>query len=195
MTADNTDPRDEAWLRGLAGAPVDEVHAADAAHAADVAAGRRLRAGLDRVPAVEAPADGWADVLRRADQGVPAVLAPRAAANGAAGRWAGGVAAALLLGLGGYWWPGEDAQWRGDGAGTADAHWLSASPQADARSLAAELRAWGAEVAESTPAPQTVWLDIRCAAPCDARVGARLAELETALAPDGRLRLEVSDAR
>lgn len=191
MTADNTDPRDEAWLRGLAGAPTDEAHAADAA------AGRRLRASLDRVPAVEVPADGWADVLRRADQGLPAALAPRPAANGNAGRWAGGIAAALLLslGAGGLWWSDAEPQWRGAAPHAADAHWLSASPQADARGLAAELRGWGAEVAESAAAPQTVWLDIRCAAPCDARVGARLAELETALAPDGRLRLKVSDAR
>jgi len=191
MTADNTDPRDEAWLRGLAGAPADEAYAADAA------AGRRLRASLDRVPAVEAPADGWADVLRRADQGVPAALPPREAANGHARRWAGGLAAALLLGvgMGGLWRPAEDTQWRGAGEGATDAHWLSASPHADARSLAAALRGWGATVTESTSAPQTVWLDIRCPAPCDARVGARLAELETALAPDGRLRLKVSDAR
>lgn len=191
MTADNTDPRDEAWLRGLAGAAADE------AHPADHAAGRRLRAGLDRVPGVEPPADGWADVLRRADQGVPAVLPPRRAANAGAGRWAAGIAAVLLLGLGlgGPWRPGDDVQWRGAADGASTAHWLSASPQADARGLAVELRGWGAEVTESVQTPQTVWLDIRCAAPCDARVGARLAELETALAPDGRLRLKVSDAR
>lgn len=189
MTADNKDSRDEAWLRGLSGGP------ADAAHPADAAEGRRLRAGLDRVPPVKAPADGWAEVLRRADQGVPASLPPRPAANGHAGRWAAGMAAALLLGVGGLWWPADEPQWRGAGQDAAAAHWLSASPQADARSLAVALRGWGAEVAESQPAPQTVWLDIRCPAPCDARVGARLAELETALAPDGRLRLKVSDAR
>lgn len=188
MTAEQGDRRDEDWLRGLAGAP------ADAAPSTDFEQGRRLRAGLDRVPEADAPTDGWADVLQRAGQGRPVVVEPAPGRRAANTRWAYGLAASVLLavGLGGVWWPADEPQWRGTTAGTAAAQWLSADPAADAQRLAAELRGWGAAVAESSGTGHERWLDIRCAAPCDPRVAARLAELETALAPDGRLRLRVA---
>jgi hypothetical protein len=187
MSADQPPGHDEDWLRGLGGAPADEPGSAAFAE------GRRLRAGLDRVPQVDASRADWADVLRRAGQGSPAQLSKPEAAN--AGRWrrAAGLAAVLVLAVGLVWQqrPDPEPQWRGEGSIPGEARWLSAAPIADAAALASELRSWGAEVRDE-PAPQgQVLLSIRCPANCDVRVAARLAELETALAPDGSLRLHV----
>lgn len=192
MSAEHGDPRDDAWLRGLSGAP------ADGAPSADFAAGRRLRAGLDGVPEVALPPAGWAEVVARADQAQQATAAPRPARNDAHWTRAGAAAAVLVLVVG-VWQlrsPPADVQWRGESGAVAPvAQWVSADAPADAARLAADLQAWGARVERHDGAEASVVLDIRCPAPCDARVAQRLAELETALDPSGQLRLQVRQGR
>ncbi len=183
MTVDASDPQDQEWLRGVSGTPPGGPASSDFEQ------GRRLRAGLDRLPEFAAPPEGWADVERRA------CMRPVAAANDV--RWRGGAVAAslvLAMGLAWYWLPSDQPQWRGAGEGMAQ--WRSTSPQADAERLAAQLRGWGAQV-ELRAAPEAGgwFLDIQCATPCDVRVAARLAELETALPPAGGQRLLVLPQR
>lgn len=187
MTADSADKASQDWLKGLAGAPPEgEV-------TPDHEQGQRLRAGLDRLPEFAPPENGWAEVSRQAALPERIAARPGRAANSPLWRWSAVAATVLLtIGLGAQLMPTTEPQWRGDAdAGPAQARWISAAPEADALALAAELRGWGAEVGvDAGPAGEQA-LDIRCLAPCDDRVAVRLAELETALAPDGRLRLRV----
>ncbi|MFH7041557.1 hypothetical protein ABT392_04470 [Paucibacter sp. JuS9] len=179
MAVESSDQQGQDWLHGVAGAPAggQETEA--------FAEGRRLRAGLDRLPEFDAPAEGWADVEQRAR------ARPARAANDARWRWGAAAASlALAVGLALHWQPAPDPQWRGADGG--EAQWRSTTPQADAQRLAAQLRGWGAQVDMQAATEAGGWsLDIQCASPCDGRVVARLAELETALPPKGGLRLLV----
>lgn len=203
----------EAWLDGLAGRAGEGE-----AHAQGRLLRQAFDEQAPQVPQVGAASGGldWADVQARAGLHLSAAESPPAAQAPAANagqlltvkpgqrRWAGwGLLASLMLG-GVLVWPmlqtglptEAGGQWRGPAGAEAEARalWLiasSESPEAAARGLAEQLRTWGARVDQRAISEAELELRIHCTAPCDPRISARLADLETALDGQGLLLLRV----
>ena len=205
----------EAWLDGLAGRAGEGE-----AHAQGRLLRQAFDEQAPQVPQVGAASGGldWADVQARAGlhlsaaESLQAVQAPAANAGQlltvkpGRPRWAGwGLLASLMLGGVLVWpmlqpgLPTEAAgQWRGPAGSEAEAQahalWLiasSESPEAAARVLSEQLRAWGARVDLRAISEAELELRIHCTAPCDPRISARLADMETALDGQGLLLLRV----
>lgn len=184
MSADK-DTQD--WLDGLAG----KAGEGSPAHRQ----GERLRRGLERVPEPTTAPD-WADVRARAGLASPVSVHAPAVDAANAPRWrlaglAASVGVATLLGWQLWPAPAPEDGWRGT-AGASTPVWRTADPAAASAALAQELGSYGATVIREATSGGWV-LGIHCQAPCDARVGARLTALETALDADGRVVLRVLD--
>ncbi len=210
----NSEPREredaDAWLDGLAGRAGSDAHAG-------AAEGQQLRRALLSAGEQTRPGPSWSEIERLADaQGMATQLqqapaqparvadappnAPRAAASAANdNQWRAPLrlAAAVVLGAVAMllWepWrtPASDTTLRGINAPSDAARWQVADPAAAAASLAAELRALGAQVMVQTEADGALLLQVNAPAAAQAAVNQRLVVLETALDAQGQLRLRV----
>ncbi len=172
----------EAYLKGLSGHPVAQP---DDAQTMTQAEGTTLRQALLEEGTAPVHEPNWQDVLAREAANEPAAR-PRF--------WAGLAASVVACVLATWWfWPVDDNAMRG-GGGSAAALWRSAQPLQEARNLASQLQAAGAQVELAVQANGDVLMNVQAALEARAAVNGQLAALDTALGANGQVQIRVTSA-